>query len=178
MDAIVTSPPYCGSQKYVRTMKLELLLTGSTDAELRDLDRRTLGTEAISTKTTPLGHLMTGDSRVDNIVSQIYRKNPVRARMAGEYLAYLKAFAEESRRVLRPGGHLLVTLGRSTIGGIELPSDEFFHYFGSAFGLLSVSTLVDRIPSRGLITQRHETSARMDYEFLAWLRCPDSPRSS
>ena len=28
IDAIITSPPYCGAQKYVRTMKLELLLSG------------------------------------------------------------------------------------------------------------------------------------------------------
>jgi len=178
VDAIVTSPPYCGAQKYVRSMKLELILAGSTKAQLRDLDRRTMGTEAVSTRRTPLPDLLTGDELVDEIVSQIYSVNPTRARMAKEYVEYLKAFAMECSRVLRPGGHLLITLGRSTLSGVVLPTDRLFHYFGRKLGLESVATLVDRIPSRGLITQRHKTAGRMDYEFLAWLQQPSSVQAS
>ena len=36
IDAIITSPPYCGAQKYVRSLKLELLLSGCcTENDLR-----------------------------------------------------------------------------------------------------------------------------------------------
>ena len=44
VDAVITSPPYCGSQKYVRSLKLELLLIGCKQEEVREIDRRTLTT--------------------------------------------------------------------------------------------------------------------------------------
>ena len=34
IDAIITSPPYCGAQKYVRSMKLELILSGYPEERL------------------------------------------------------------------------------------------------------------------------------------------------
>ena len=65
IDAIITSPPYCGAQKYVRSLKLELILSGYPDEKLRQLDRRTLGTEAVTTRTSKLPDLLTDDSYVD-----------------------------------------------------------------------------------------------------------------
>ena len=106
------------------------------------------------------------------MIKAIYDVNPVRARMASDYARYLGAFAQECRRVLRPGGHLLVTLGRSTLAGIPLLSDRVFRRACQAAGLEFVATLVDRIPSRGLLTERHTTAGRIDHEFIVWLRCP------
>ncbi|MCY3506779.1 MAG: hypothetical protein OXH41_11500 [Chloroflexi bacterium] len=172
VDAIITSPPYCGAQKYVRSMKLELILSGFPSSELRALDRLTLGTEAVPTGNPQIDPLITGDDYVDDLVHKIYAVNPVRARMASDYSKYLALFAEESKRLLRPGGHLLVTLGRSTLAGVPFPADRILHRAGRAAGLQSVATLVDRIPSRGLLTERHATAGRIDHEFIAWLRRP------
>ena len=47
VDVILTSPPYCGAQKYVRTLRLELCWLGYTDEEIARLDRNTLGTERV-----------------------------------------------------------------------------------------------------------------------------------
>ena len=172
VDAIITSPPYCGAQKYVRSMKLELILTGFPSSELRHLDRSTLGTEAVARSDAQLDSLITGDDYVDDLIHKIYGANPVRARMASDYSKYLSSFAEECGRLLRPGGHLLVTLGRSTLAGVPFPVDQILHRAGRAVGLQSVATLVDRIPSRGLLTQRHSTAGRIDHEFIAWLQRP------
>ena len=174
VDAIITSPPYCGAQKYVRSMKLELILSGYPGDELRQLDRKTLGTEAVTTRETKLAELVTGDDYIDHTVSAIYEANPVRARMASDYSKYLLAFAQECKRVLRPGGHLLVTLGRSTLSGIPFLSDQIFRRASQETGLEFVATLVDRIPSRGLLTERHSTAGRIDHEFIVWMRCPPS----
>ena len=178
VDAIITSPPYCGSQKYVRSMKLELILTGCSQAELRQLDRQMLGTEAVTTRVSKLNDLLTGVSHVDHIVRMIHESNPVRARMASDYSKYLSSFAEECRRVLRPGGQLLVTLGRSTLAGVGFPADRIFRRAGEAVGLESLAVLVDPIRSRGLLTQRHRTSGRIDHEYIVWMRRPplDTPR--
>ena len=173
IDAIITSPPYCGAQKYVRSMKLELLLSGCPESDLRTIDRRTLGTEAVPTRRTPIDDLLTGDHYVDDLLKEIHSANPIRARMASDYSRYLSTFAEECRRILRPGGHLLVTLGRSTLAGTLFPTDRILHRFARAAGLESVATLIDRIPSRGLLTQRHSTAGRMDHEYIAWLRQPE-----
>ena len=172
VDTIITSPPYCGSQKYVRSMKLELILTGCEQVDLRSLDRQTLGTEAISTRLAQFDELMTGDKFVDGIIRTIYNVNPVRARMASDYAKYLSAFASECRRVLRPGGQLLVTLGRSTLAGVSFPADRIFLRSSEIFGLEHIATLVDPIPSRGLLTQRHSTANRIDHEYIVWMRRP------
>ena len=172
IDAIITSPPYCGSQKYVRSMKLELILSGCPQDELRQLDREMLGTEAVTTRSTQLSELLTGDGYVDRVVRKVYDANPVRARMASDYSKYISAFASECRRVLRPGGHLLVTLGKSTLAGVPFPADRIFCRASQAVGLEFIATLVDSIPSRGLLTHRHSTAGRIDHEFIVWLRNP------
>ena len=172
IDTIITSPPYCGAQKYVRSLKLELLLSGCADEELRQIDRRTLGTEAVPGRVFQIDDLLTGNQYVDQVVSAIYGVNPVRARMASDYSKYLTAFASECQQVIRPGGHLLVTLGRSTLAGIPFLADRIFRQACRAVGLESIATLVDRIASRGLLTQRHRTAGRIDHEFIVWLRRP------
>ena len=172
VDAIITSPPYCGSQKYVRSLKLELLLIGSSREELRQIDRQTLGTEAVSQRVSSVGDLLTGDRYVDEIIEVIYDAHPIRARMASEYAKYLARFATECLRVLKPKGQLLIALGRSTISGVPFPSDRIFARAGMNVGLKLEATLVDPIPSRGLMTQRHKTSGRMDHEYIVWMQRP------
>ncbi len=173
VDAIITSPPYCGAQKYVRSLKLELILSGYPEEDLRRLDRQTLGTEAVSTRSMELRALLTGDTHIDPMIRAIHERNPTRAKMASDYCGYLGRFARECLRVLRPGGHLLVTLGRSTLAGVPLQADRVFRHTGEEIGFDFVATLVDRIPSRGLLTQRHRTAGRIDHEFIVWLKRPD-----
>ena len=45
VDLVITSPPYCGAQKYIRSFRLELLLLGYTKAQILTLDRASLGAE-------------------------------------------------------------------------------------------------------------------------------------
>ena len=172
VDAIITSPPYCGSQKYVRCMKLELILSGCQEDELRQLDRSTLGTEAVTTRFTRLDELLTSDEYADSLIRKVYSANPVRARMASDYSKYLYTFAAECGRVLRPGGHLLVILGRSTLAGYPYPADRIFCRAGQEAGLEPIATLVDPIPSRGLITRRHSTARLIDSEYILWMQRP------
>ena len=172
VDVVITSPPYCGSQKYVRSMKLELILTGCDQDDLRIIDRHTMGTEAVPTRAIEFQELATGDNQVDPIIKMIYNSNPVRARMAADYSKYLFSFARECKRVLRPGGQLLVTLGRSTLAGVSFPADRVFLRASKEVGLEHIATLKDSIPSRGLLTQRHRTANRIDDEYIVWMRKP------
>ena len=172
VNAIITSPPYCGAQKYVRSLKLEMSLIGYSQNELRSFDQMTLGSEALTSVPNRLEDLFSGDELTDQTLINIHKANPVRARMAGQYAKYLQSFARECQRVLGPDGHLFVTLGRSLLAGIPFNADQVFLRAASNQGLIHQATLVDRIPSRGLFTKRHPTAGRMDHEFTVWMKSP------
>lgn len=169
VDLILTSPPYCGAQKYARSLRLEMLLLGTRADVIAEVDRRTLGTErAPGQHAAKLsGALSTSNRR---LIARVASRNPTRAAILQRYIHYLDAFAVECRRVLRRGGNAFVGFGTSRVAGISLRLDELFSATAATNGLRRVATLVDAIPSRGLITRRHATAGRIDDERVVWLR--------
>ena len=169
VDLIITSPPYCGAQKYVRSLKLEMLLLGFDNSAIADADRRTLGTERLSTRhartrlTTPL-------AEANTLIREISQTSATRALMAAEYVRYLVRFAIECARVLKCGGEAFVTFGTGHVTGLPVAWDRLFQIAAEQAGLRLVAVLVDRIPSRGLMTSRHRASATIDDERVVWLR--------
>ena len=169
VDLIITSPPYCGAQKYVRSLSLEMLALGFRKAELAAADRRTLGTERLSVRDAR-ERLHTGLCEADSVVQDISEVNLTRALMVAEYVRYLGGFAKECARVLRRDGEAFVTFGSSRVAGRPIAWDEFFRPLALRAGLTLVGVLIDRIPSRGLMTTRHYTSNTIDDERVVWLR--------
>ena len=169
VDLIITSPPYCGAQKYVRSVKLEMLLLGFHHADIADVDRRTLGTERLSVKDVER-RLDTPLSEANMLIRRIAQRNTTRALMAAEYIRYLIRFAMECFRVLKRGGEAFVTFGTGHVSGITVAWDRLFCAAAEGAGLRRVAVLVDNIPSRGLMTARHQTSDTIDDERVVWLR--------
>ena len=113
IDAIITSPPYCGSQKYIRSMKLELIISGHQLDEIRSIDKQTLGTEAITGRNLPLGQLLTEDPFADRTIRQDISRETRFVPIWLPNIANIFRFLRKNvRRVLTPGGQLLVTLGQ------------------------------------------------------------------
>ena len=125
VDMIITSPPYCGAQEYVRSVKFEMLLLGFDYAEIAEIDRRTLGTERLSVKNAK-GRLHTPLSEANTLIRQINQTNTTRALMAAEYIRYLTRFARECFRVLKRGGEAFVTFGTGHVSGIAIAWDRLF----------------------------------------------------
>ena len=169
VDIILTSPPYCGAQKYVRSLRLEMLWVGMPTDLIATVDRQTLGTERVS-KQRKLGDLQTIDEDANQLIARIYRRNPARAIMVSDYITYLNDFVTECRRVLRPGGNAFITFGTSHISGLKVDMAYYCRRAAKMQGLQPLTTLIDRIPSRGLITKRHATAGRIDDEKVVWLR--------
>ena len=169
VDLIITSPPYCGAQKYVRSLSLEMLLLGFLRSELQATDRRTLGTERLSTRNAT-ARLHTPLKEADALIRTISRTNTTRALMVAEYVRYLKRFVVECARVLKRGGEAFVTFGTGHVAGIAVEWDHFFRILAADAGLSLVAVFVDRIPSRGLMTARRGTAATIDDERVVWLR--------
>jgi DNA modification methylase len=168
VDVILTSPPYCGAQKYVRSLRLEMLSLGMHEETITQADRRTLGTERIAL--ADCLDLTTSNTTADTLISDIHDVNPLRAAMLAVYVNYLTEFAKECRRVIRPGGAVFVTFGTSHIAGKRVPMDRIFVGEAQKVGLRQISTLIDTIPSRGLLTSRHHTAGRIDDERVVWLK--------
>ena len=72
--------------------------------------------------------------------------------------------------MLKRGGEAFVTFGTGHVSGIPVAWDRLFRTAAEAAGLSLIAVLVDGIPSRGLITSRHETSDTIDDERVVWLR--------
>ena len=169
VDLIITSPPYCGAQKYVRSVKLEMLLLGFDHSEIAETDRRTLGTERVSVKNVK-ARLDTPLTEANTLIQKISQRNPTRALMTAEYTRYLCRFARECFRVLKSGGEAFVTFGTGHVSGIAVAWDRLFCAAAEEAGLRIISVLIDNIPSRGLMTARHRTSNTIDDERVVWLR--------
>ena len=168
VDAIITSPPYCGAQKYIRTFRLELLLLGYTPDQIRRLDHATLGAERGFHPVAPNALDLTPERQ--RIITAIRARNQHRARMLASYLFGLSAFGSEVYRVLRPFGSAFVSFGTSRFAGIEVDLADFFSEICRPLGLRLVAKLTDRIPSRGLITRRHPSASVISTEHVLWLR--------
>ena len=169
VDVILTSPPYCGAQKYVRSLRLELYWLGFAKDQIAAVDRETLGTERVSLRAT-LPQLLTGFDVHDRLIRKVWSANRTRAIMLSAYVKYLNDFAAEAHRLLRPGGCAFVTFGTSRIGGIDVDMARIFRQLATTRGLDYVTTLVDSIPSRGLMTRRHRTSSMIADEQVVWLK--------
>ena len=169
VDLIITSPPYCGAQKYVRSVRLEMLLLGFDYPEIAEIDRRTLGTERLSVKNVK-GRLNTPLSEANTLIQRITQTNTTRALMAAEYIRYLIRFARECFRILERGGEAFVTFGTGHVSGIAVGWDRLFCAAAEEAGLRIVAVMVDNIPSHGLMTARHQTSDIIDDERVVWLR--------
>jgi len=169
VDLVVTSPPYCGAQKYVRSLRLEMLLIGILPEEIVSADRMTLGTERILKSDVEKNHTTRLPS-ANRLIEQIRSRNPVRACMLACYINYLDEFAIELGRVLKSGGNAFVTFGTDHISGIEVDCASIFVKVAATYGLRHIATLVDSIPSRGLMTTRHATAGTINDERVVWLR--------
>ena len=94
--------------------------------------------------------------------------------MLKQYANFLELFAQEIARVLKPDGNAFVTFGTDRVAGVAIDCSEVF--LAAAMrqpGLRHVGTLVDTIPSRGLLTSRHRSAATINDERVVWITSSD-----
>ena len=167
VDTVITSPPYGGAQKYVRTFKLEMALLGMSSAEIASVDRDTLGTERVACRPQSIQDL---SRQHRQLVASVAKHSTKRASMLSTYLIGLKAFAKELQRVLRRDGNAFITLGASRFAQTQLDISQVFSQIALTSGFREVLRLTDRIPSRGMITKRHKSSAVIPSETIVWIQ--------
>lgn len=166
VQLIITSPPYPGAQKYIRSCSLSLgwlRLCPTTD--LRAYKARTIGREEF-TKTECERVLTTNIVEADKVVAAIRNRNPVRAMIAATYLNEMWIAMREMCRVLKPRGHMVLVAANNRISGKGFRTVDYLRTIAEGCGLSLTACLIDAIRSRGLMTKRNHTASVITREWL------------
>ncbi len=166
VQVIITSPPYAGAQKYIRSSSLSLgWLEMCSTKELRLYERATIGREHYY-KIEYDHPIITGIDDADNILKDIRLINPLRAHIAGNYLIEMRDAFKEMTRSLKPGGYLVIVAGNNRVCGNEFLTKDFLKTILEELGLIIILMLIDDIRSRGLMTKRNKTASLITKEWV------------
>ncbi len=169
----ITSPPYGSAQKYVRASSLALnWLSLCTPADLSKLEAQSIGREHLKERATQ-GYHRNAQSQptiLDATVEKIYSNNPLRGAITETYLRELREALCEIARVTCAGGHAVIIIGNNTVTGLDLANDIYIGEAMQALGFTLDLSLIDRIHSRGLMTNRNKSASLIAREAVLLFR--------
>ena len=146
----MTSPPYLGAQKYIRASSLSLGWLGATETlTLRELEERTIGREHF--RKEHIGAAQTGVADADSLISDVRAETPLRAHIASTYLTEIRDALRECRRILGPGGTLVMVTGSNRLCGRQFHTTSYLSEIALDLGFEIELELLDAIRSRGLM---------------------------
>jgi DNA modification methylase len=179
VDLVITSPPYGGAQKYVRSSSLSLGWLGlASSAQLRPLEGQTIGREHYL-KHEYTTYEPSGIPEADSVLAPIYERYPLRAHIAANYLREMHLACAEISRVLKPGGHAVVVIGNNQVCGQPFLTSQYLATIFQNLGLTLTFEGIDTIRSRGLMTKRNKTASMITCESVLLLtKANTSGRSS
>jgi DNA modification methylase len=165
-DLIITSPPYMGAQKYIRSSSLSIGWLGlSRGQSLREIEDENIGREHFpkqSTTKIPLTHI----ARADECIARVSGTNRLRATIASTYLNEMRDALAEAKAVLKPGGYLVLITGSNSICGEEFTTHEYLAETMQSLEFHCKLRLKDDIKSRGLMTRRNKTAGVISCEWV------------
>lgn len=166
IDLILTSPPYAGAQKYIRSSWLNLYWLGTKNREdIRLLNKKNIGRE--NYHKTDIIKITTNIKAADDILTSLYNEGKYeRAFIVGNYLNEMKAAIDESIRVLKTGGYMVIVIGNNTVCGRPFDTQDYLTTYITSKGLRLQFKLIDDIKSYGLMTKRNKTASRISCEWV------------
>ncbi len=165
IQLIITSPPYAGAQKYIRSSSLNLGWTGLANvSELSTLDKKNIGREIYNKNEIFI--VKTGIKDADLLIEKIALINISRANIACKYLTEMKIALDEMIRVLKNGGNLVLVIGNNKICGFEFNTQAYLTEYIVEKGLNLEFKLIDDIASYGLMTKRNKTADIISREYI------------
>jgi DNA modification methylase len=166
VDMIISSPPYAGAQKYIRSSSLSLgWLELDTNTNLKQLDRLTIGREHY--RVSEYREFTGTSSKKANIaLRKISKKNRLRAHIAATYLSEMEEAFKESVRVLKENGYFVLIAANNVICGEKFKTQEFLCSILEGLGMQVRLKLIDDIRSYGLMTKRNKTASIITREWI------------
>jgi DNA modification methylase len=166
VQLIITSPPYPGAQKYIRSCSLSLgWLQLCPTVDLRACKARIIGREEF-TNAECSQVLSTNIPEAEKLLAKIRNRNPMRAKIAGTYLHDIRAAIREMYRVLKPGGHAVIVAANNRVSGMEFRTVDYLQSIAEECGLFLTACFIDAIRSRGLMTKRNHTASVITREWV------------
>lgn len=165
VDLVITSPPYIGSQKYIRSTRLELLwLNLANNGALRDLDINTIGAERISAEDIKIEKL--NIQRADDLIGKIEKVDRKRAYMVFKYFSDIERCAQILKRALKKNKCLIFVVGDNTVRKVHVPTHKIISDILIRNGFKMDKILKDKIKYRGFMKKRNQTAGIIDYEWI------------
>ena len=163
----ISSPPYSGAQKYIRSSSLNLGWLGLTKEEtiLRKLEERSIGREHYyAEEFSSLKN--TGLKSADSLLEKIFKEYPQRAYIASNYLLEMNDSFIEAIRVLKKNGYFVLVIGNNQVCGYEFKTQQYLSELLENLGMELVFKLIDDIKSYGLMTKRNKTANIITREYI------------
>lgn len=163
---IITSPPYPGAQKYIRSSFLNLgWLDLCSSKGLKALKYGTIGREEVSLKDCK-EIIKFENYELDKILEIIFNTNKSRYGVVVSYLQEMQEIIKESYRVLQKGGHFIMIVGNGCICKQNFQTQKYLTDIANNIGLKMKFSLIDDIKSYGLMTKRNKTANIISCEYV------------
>ena len=166
VDLIITSPPYAGAQKYIRSSSLSLGWLGMCEERsLRDYEKLNIGREHYS-KSEYINSIRFGIAEIDCFFEEIEKENPLRAYINSNYLKEMECAISEMFRVLKKDKYCVIVIGNNEVCGRKFETQKYIRLLAERVGFYTKLVLVDDIHSRGLMTKRNKTASMINSEWI------------
>jgi hypothetical protein len=165
---IITSPPYAGAQKYIRSSSLNLWWLDLKSDDIKKLEKMSIGREHYNL--SELQVIKTNIHSADILLNKLYRKNLLRANIVGNYLLEMQMAIDESIRVLKNEGYLIIVIGNNKVCNYEFNAQKYLTEYIQSKGLNLQFKLIDDIKSYGLMTKRNKTADIISREWILVFR--------
>jgi len=166
IQLVITSPPYAGAQKYIRSSSLSLGWLGLCEENsLRSYEMDNIGREHYSKKDYTI-QIITGIDKADRLIEKIQKKNSLRAHIVAKYILEMREAFCQIKRVLKPGGYFVLVAAPNEVCGYSFPTHECLLELALSMGFELKIELVDDIHSRGLMTKRNKSSGLISREWV------------
>ncbi len=170
IDMIITSPPYAGAQKYVRASSFSLGWLGLCEQDsLKSYENKSIGREHYR-KSEYQSIKKLNIEEIDNRIKDIYKVNPLRAQINGNYLIEMNQAINEMYRVLKPDCYCVLVMGNNEVCGKLFNTQHYINLLAERAGFKTELKLIDDIHSRGLMTKRNKTASVINSEWIMIIR--------
>jgi len=144
VDVLVTSPPYLNNYHYVRNTRPQLHWLGLVDHNggLKKLEQDNFGQFWQTVRSGPSVKLAFSFPELERVLDAIRERNPERgiyggggwANYAATYFNDCARFFEVTRRVMKPGGLVVIVIGNNIVQGVHIETDRFLAQIAELHG--------------------------------------------
>jgi DNA modification methylase len=165
VDLVLTSPPYAGAQKYIRSSRISLNWFGMGNPDsIRNLEKSNIGREDLAQKDRIISEIGIGE--VDKLIAKIALKDTTRACIVSTYLNEMSVALKEAVRVLKKGGYMVLVVGPNKVSGYDFDTPKYLRLIAERYGMHTELLLIDSIKKYGMLTMRNKTAGMIMVEHV------------